>query len=120
MTWLQAAQLSAFSTLLATGQILFKRGADTAPPLRGLGDFAQLAGNLYVWAALALYGGGTLLWIYLLQQIPLSRAYPFAALGFVLVPIFAWLLFDDMITLRYVAGTLLILIGICLTGLSRT
>jgi drug/metabolite transporter (DMT)-like permease len=116
MTLLQAGQLSAFSVLLATGQILFKRAADLGPPLRGVADLGALAGNAWLWAALLVYGGATLYWVYLLQQLPLSRAYPFAALSFVLVPAFAWLVLGDAITLRYGLGVALIVIGMYLSS----
>ncbi len=116
MTLLQAAQLSAFAVLLATGQILFKRAAESGPPLRQLVDVIGLAGNGWVWAALVIYGGATVYWIYLLQQISLTRAYPFAAASFVLVPAAAWLLFGDTLTPRYLAGIGFILVGIWLSG----
>jgi drug/metabolite transporter (DMT)-like permease len=116
MTLLQAAQLSAFAIMLAAGQILFKRAADSNPPLHRLADVVALTGNGYLWAALVVYGGATLYWIYLLQQMPLTRAYPFAALGFILVPAFAWLAFGDTIGPRYVVGVLFVVLGLYLSG----
>ncbi|MBV8168815.1 MAG: EamA family transporter [Alphaproteobacteria bacterium] len=120
MTLLQAGQLSVFAFLLATGQILFKRAAESGPPLRGLAEIVGLAGNLYVWSALLVYGFATLYWIYLLQQVPLTRAYPFAALSFVLVPLFAWLIFGDAVTLRYAGGVALIVLGVYLSGFAES
>lgn len=119
MTLLQAGQLCAFALLLATGQILFKRAAESGPPLRGLAELVGLAANPWVWAALVIYGGATIYWIYLLQQIPLTRAYPFAALSFVLVPAFAWLLFGDTVTVRYACGVALIVAGVYLSGFAE-
>lgn len=116
MSLLQAAQLSAFAVMLAVGQILFKHAADTNPPLRQAADVVGLAGNSYLWLALLVYGGATIYWIYLLQQMPLTRAYPFAALGFLLVPAFAWLAFGDTITPRYLAGVLFVVLGLYLAG----
>ncbi|MEJ0070479.1 MAG: EamA family transporter [Pseudomonadota bacterium] len=115
MRWFQTARLSGFVLLLAAGQILFKRAAETAPPLHGLAALPALALNLYIWAAVALYGAATLLWIFLLQREPLSRAYPFVALRFVVVPALAWLLLNEEITPFYLAGTALVLAGIWLT-----
>jgi drug/metabolite transporter (DMT)-like permease len=120
MTLLQAGQLCAFALLLATGQILFKRAAESGPPLRGLAEILGLAGNLYVWAALVIYGFATLYWIYLLQQVPLTRAYPFAALSFVLVPAFAWLAFGDAVSLRYACGVACIVVGVYLSGFAES
>src|SRR4051812_27998337 len=120
MTLLQAGQLSTFALLLAVGQILFKRAAESGPPLRGVAEFIGLAANPYVWAALTVYGGATIYWIYLLQQVPLTRAYPFAALSFVLVPCFAWLIFGDTVTLRYAGGVALIVAGVYLSGFAES
>ena len=112
MTLVQAGQLSVFAILIAAGQILFKRAADSEPPLRRLVDVVGLAGNGYVWGALVIYGGATVYWIYLLQQMPLTRAYPFAALSFILVPALAWLVFGDVLTPRYMIGVALIVAGL--------
>ena len=112
MTLVQASQLSVFAIMIAAGQILFKRAADSGPPMRQLADVAALAGNFYVWGALVIYGGATVYWIYLLQQMPLTRAYPFAALSFILVPALAWLVFGDVITPRYMIGVVLIVVGL--------
>ena len=73
-----------------------------------------------VWAALLIYGFATLYWIYLLQQVSLTRAYPFAALSFVLVPLFAWLIFGDAVTLRYAGGVALIVVGVYLSGFAES
>jgi len=116
MSLLQAAQLSAFALMLSAGQILFKRAADTGQPLRQVGDAIGLAGNPYMWAAFAIYGTATVFWIYLVQQVPLTRAYPFAALSFVIVPFFAWCVLGEAISPRYVLGIVLIGAGICLSA----
>jgi drug/metabolite transporter (DMT)-like permease len=116
MSLLQAGQLSAFAVMLAVGQLLFKRAADSNPPLHRVADVVGLAGNAYLWGALLVYGGATIYWIYLLQQMPLTRAYPFAALGFILVPALAWLAFGDTITLRYMIGICFVVLGLYLSG----
>jgi drug/metabolite transporter (DMT)-like permease len=116
MNRFQAVQLGGFSLMLALGQVLFKRAADTAPKLHGVADLLLLGTNVFIWGAVALYGVATLLWIYLLQKLPLSRAYPAVALRFVLVPLLACLLLGDEITLRYGLGAALILGGIWLTA----
>ena len=104
--------LVVFALLLSLGQILFKHGADSTPRIDSLGSLPSLAAYPSIWAAIGLYAVTTLLWIYLLQQVPLSRAYPFAALGFVLVPLFAWAIFGEPLTLTYGLGALLIVGGV--------
>lgn len=105
-------QLCAFSLLLAGGQMLFKYAAAAAPALSSLKGFVGLAFVPWFWAALVLYGTATLLWISILQKTPLSMAYPFVALGFVIVPLASWFLFREPLTLGYGVGVALIIGGL--------
>lgn len=66
----------------------------------------------YSLVAAALYGGATILWIWALRGIELSRAYLFMALCFVIVPGMSWYFFDEQINAGYLVGTLLIIVGI--------
>jgi drug/metabolite transporter (DMT)-like permease len=54
--------------------------------------------------------------VYLLNGVPLSRAYPFMALAFAIVPLFGWLLFRESLDLRYCAGLALMLAGLYLVA----
>lgn len=100
--------LIAVSLLLATGQMLFKVAADS-----GAGrPLWQMLHNGWLILAVALYGGATLLWVYILRTTPLSTAYPYAALSFVVVPVGAWALFGEALSWRYGLGMLLIVGGI--------
>jgi multidrug transporter EmrE-like cation transporter len=65
-----------------------------------------------LWLAIILYGVATILWIFLLQTIPLSRAYPFAAIGFVLVPLAGIIVFGEKVTVAFVVGAALIVSGL--------
>lgn len=117
MTRFQIAALLGIAALLAIGQTLFKVAAlrlrAGSPTAAG---FASLAGLPSFWLALVLYAGGTLLWIYILQTVPLSRAYPFMALGFVFVPVIAALFFAEKLNLTYAMGALLIVAGVVVTA----
>lgn len=84
------------------------------PAIRSFADLGAATNVPALWAAVVLYGGATLLWIYLLQTIPLSRAYPFAALGFVLVPAAGVLFFQEQVSGLYAAGAILIVVGLSL------
>ena len=100
--------------LIALGQILFKLAS------RGAGDadaagLLALARNPYLLAALAIYGLGTLLWIYVLKSVPLNVAYPFMALSFCLVPLLAWLALGEAMSWRQGAGLALIVAGLVMT-----
>lgn len=115
MTAGQIGGCLAFAVLLAAGQILFKSAALSMPAIRNFADLATTIQIPVLWLAVLLYGGATLLWIYLLQTVPLSRAYPFAALGFVLVPAAGVFIFGEKVSLGYVVGAVLIASGLLIT-----
>jgi drug/metabolite transporter (DMT)-like permease len=68
--------------------------------------------NIYLIAGVTILGGATLLWIWILRSVPLSIAYPFMALAFVLVPAFSYFIFDEAISWMQVIGFLLIATGV--------
>jgi multidrug transporter EmrE-like cation transporter len=108
----QLLQLVLVAFLLAAGQVLFKYGATQAPTVTGLGALLRLMLSPPILAALVLYGCTTLLWVLVLQQVPLSLAYPFMALGFLLVPLAGVAVFGESVGLRYLIGLVLILAGL--------
>ena len=105
-----------FSVLLASGQVLFKLAARQAPVVHRFSDLCGLLLSRWLWLALLLYGLATVLWVLLLQRVPLSRAYPFAALGFVLVPAAGVLVFAERVSTAYIIGTAMIVGGIFITS----
>lgn len=107
LVWLE---LLGFPVALTAGQILFKRSASRVD-LAGAWVL-ELARMPAMWAAVALYAGATLLWVRILTTVPLSRAYPFAALAFILVPAAGYFLFDEPVNARYLLGTALIIGGV--------
>jgi drug/metabolite transporter (DMT)-like permease len=108
----QIVELLAFPVAIAAGQILFKRAATLLDPAGGSNWLMQLLTMPTMWVALALYGGATVLWVRILTTVPLSRAYPFVALAFVLVPAAGYLFFSEPITPRYVLGTAIVIAGV--------
>ena len=116
MSVLTVLGLCCFSFMMAGGQILFKETASRAPSMTSLQSVLGLLTLPSFWAAGILYAFATLLWIKMLQTVPLSRAYPFAALGFIIVPLVAMLFFKEPISLRYMIGAAFIMIGIYITA----
>jgi drug/metabolite transporter (DMT)-like permease len=104
--------------VIAAGQILFKiaatnldfGGSHTKLELIKINRFPLLLIGL----ALTMYLGATIAWVQALRSIPLSIAYLFNALPFVLVPVAGFLIFSEPIPRFYVLGTLLIVGGILL------
>ncbi len=99
----------------AVGQVLFKVTADyvRTHPEQGMAAYVS---NPWIWGALALYGSAILLWIKVLQSVPLSVAYPAMALVFVFVPLAGVVIFDETQGLHFFAGIVLIALGIWLTS----
>lgn len=91
----------------ASGQLLFKLGAtDRATFLDYL--------NVPIVGGFLCYGIGAVLWIFALSQAPLALVYPFTALTFVLVYLAAAFLFGETISIRALAGIILVLFGLFL------
>jgi hypothetical protein len=95
---------------MAAGQVLFKVAADGAAGTSGF--LAGLIGNAAFWLAVALYGGLTLLWVWLLTQVALVHAYPFAALAFVFTPLLATLILRESVGAGYLLGSALVVGGL--------
>lgn len=108
MTWIG---LLGTPLLIAMGQVLFKMTSATAGDL-SLKGLLALAANPVLIAALALYGFGTIVWIYVLKSVPLTIAYSFMGLTFCFVPVLAQVFFGEPLTLRYALGTALIFAGL--------
>ena len=113
----QIALLAAYALAMAGGQMLFKlasaRFAGDAPIAERALAVLQ---NGYFLAAVTLYFGLTVLWVWILSFTPLSRAYPFVALAFALTPALGGLLFAEPLSLRLFAGIALILCGLVLVA----
>ena len=108
----QVVALCGFVLLLSGGQMLFKQAALSLPAVDKFGVAADFVRNPWIWAAGVLYGVAVILWVVILQKLPLSTAYPFVALSFVVVPLAAALLFQEPYSIRMLLGSLLILSGI--------
>ena len=116
-------QLSLFVSLMCMGQILFKK---TAIKLaedddKYSNDFLNLLFSViqipYFFLALTIYAIATFYWLYILQKIPLSLAYPFTAMAMVIIPIASYFLFKEQITIYYWIGAFFIALGIVIISL---
>lgn len=97
------------AVLAAFGQVCFKSGA------QGHSELMQFA-NAWIAVGLALYFASTLLWIRALSDVPLTVVYPFAALTYVLVNVFAVTLLGEPLSVKTAAGTGLVLAGLFLVA----
>lgn len=111
MTLKQFFLIIAVVATISAGQMLFKH---TAAMLNTATNGVWAWFNPYLFVALALYGGATLAWIYLLRQVPLNLAYPLFALSFLFVPLLSTILFREPFTLKMMVGSGVIVFGVYL------
>tara|TARA_R110001606_G_scaffold134137_2_gene270381 strand:- start:29 stop:388 length:360 start_codon:yes stop_codon:yes gene_type:complete len=97
--------------MIAIGQVLFKMTSVRLTAQTGT-PFYTVAFNPIFLLALTIYGSATLLWIYVLKVVPLSYAYSFMALTFVLVPLMAAFFLKEPLTVKYAIGACLIIAGL--------
>lgn len=115
MTLQQYAIAITFGLALVAGQILFKIAATQTTPA---GETLPLIEVLFTWPmilALTIYGLTVILYIILLQDVPLSRAYMFSLGASALVPILAVAIFKEPMNARYIVGAILVFAGVILS-----
>ena len=109
-------QIFVVIVMLTGGQLLFRQAAVSTPPLHSLAAVARLLLNPAFLLAMVIYGAATLLWVRVLQKMPLWQAYPFMALGFVVVPVVALLTSRGTVSVRFALGLVLVVSGLILIG----
>lgn len=102
---------------VTVSQVLLKfAGQHAAGQESGLLGVAK---NPWLWASLFFSGVGLVYWLKTLRHLPLSSAYPWTALIYVLMPLASAFLFHDPIGLKYTAGMVFIVAGVYLTATSQ-
>lgn len=108
----------------SVGQISLRYGASRLGNLHsGEGVMSSLVGALrgiftpYVFFGFCLYALSAVIWIFVLNQVKLSFAYPMISLSYVLVVVLSALLLHEKVPMVTVAGLVLISIGVSLIGI---
>jgi multidrug transporter EmrE-like cation transporter len=71
-----------------------------------------------LWVGLALFGISAVFWLVVLSRVPLSVAYPFAGLTYIVIVVLDRLLLDETVPALRFVGAAVVAIGIALIGLS--
>ena len=107
-------------TFAAIAQVTLKAGMNHVTDANG-GQLAltgeslkQIATNLWVWAGLAIFAVSAVLWLFALSRASLSFAYPFAALGYVIIVAASILFLGEHVPPLGWVGVALIVLGILL------
>lgn len=105
------------SIFLAIGQFLFKMAA-----LRFgiIGSWKillhEILSNYWLLGALFLYACTSALWVYVLRVTPLSLAYAFTAVSYIIVPAVGWIVFKESFSVQVILGMGFVIVGITLIG----
>lgn len=108
-------------SLSALAQLALKIGTTAAAGARTAGLGGEVGGFIQspmVFVGLGLYGVGALLWLFVLGRAPLSLAYPFVGMGFILTMLAGALCLDESLSAARIGGTLLIALGCVLVARS--
>lgn len=108
-------------SLSAIAQLALKIGTSNAAAARSAGLGGEVGGLLQspmIFVGLGLYGFGALLWLFVLGRAPLSLAYPFVGLGFILTMLAGILYLNEGVSAARIAGTLMIALGCVLVARS--
>jgi len=71
-----------------------------------------------VLAGFFAYALGSLIWLIIISRVDLSFAYPLISIGYILVAIFSWWLFNENINWMRWLGTVIIILGVILISRS--
>lgn len=112
--WVYSAAI-AVQALLSLGQILLKVVAER---LANAGMAFLTNGTQFIYVATPglavafLYAVVAALWLYVLQHLPVNRAFLFVSLTFVFVPVMAFFILGEGVSIGSMVGTFLIIMGI--------
>ena len=114
MSSLSAAIVMGALFCTVAGQLLF-RGAAIAANANG--TFFNTRSLIGYATAITLYMVMTVLWSYALREMTLSRAYPFMALAFLILPIAEHFLYGQTWSWFAITGGAIIVVGVVVTQL---
>jgi undecaprenyl phosphate-alpha-L-ara4N flippase subunit ArnE len=100
--------LIVLASLLSCGGQLCQKQATWRPGRR----------HLFSWLALSvlLLGCAMLLWLLVLQRVPVSVAYPMLSLNFIFITLAARFIWHEPVSVRHWLGVVLIIAGIIIMG----
>ena len=108
--------------LNALAQILLKAGMKNFNNIdlknNLIHTFISISLNPYIIFGFIAYGISIILWLWVLSKVDVSLAYPFQALGYIVVTILAWLIFQENINLTRIIALIFISLGLIILAFS--
>lgn len=99
------------SLLSCAGQLCQKQATHCS-------DAQRRKRHMLLWLSFSvlLLAGAMLVWLWVLQQVPVSVAYPMLSLNFIIIAFAARWLWQERISLRHSLGIMLIVAGVVVLG----
>jgi len=108
--------------LNAIAQIFLKTGMTSLSPINFndsiLKTTQSIILNPYNLLGFLSYGLSIIVWLWVLYKVDVSFAYPFQALGYILVTFLAWMLFNEEINMLKIIALTFISLGLIILALS--
>ena len=105
----------------AGAQLMLKTGVasgGTDPAASPTSSLTAFLTSPYVVGGLALYGLGAVVWLFVLARLPLTAAYPFVGLGFIMTMVLGMVVLGEVVSPVRIVGTLMIASGCVLVARS--
>lgn len=96
---------------ISGGQILFKMASGRMGDADVAGFLRLIMDPVFI-LAVTIYAAATFLWVYVLRAVPLSVAYTFMSLTFIVVPSLSALFLGEVLTIRNLIGGAFIIAGL--------
>ena len=109
-----ASLLAGYIILLVSSQIMYKFAGLWS--LRNPGLLGAAFKNPWVAMGLSFAMIALALWLLILRQIPLSKAYPWTALIYIITPIISTIIFGELLKQQYFLGLALIVVGVLISA----
>lgn len=96
------------------GQLLMKSGLNQLGALSeiNVAVFFRMIFNPFVFGGIVSYGVGFIAYLFALTKLDQSFAYPMFALGYILVPVFNWVVMHEPFSLTRLIGIFVVLAGV--------
>ena len=110
--------------LAVAGQLTLKSAMDRVgrigtAQVSAAGDtIVRAAKEPRLWAGLMLFGISAMFWLVVLSRVPLSVAYPFVGISYIIVVAFARVFLGEHVPLMRWVGVVVVGLGIAIVGLS--
>lgn len=100
------------SVMLSFGQLTLKLALEKMPSFSwGAAFWSSLLTNWWFLICGIMFGGASLLWMYILKHYPLNMAYPMASISYVIALVFAIVFLHETVSWNRWVGVALIMAG---------